>query len=88
MVGSFIEIEVTTKGGEIFTEVQEVLQFGWSEHYKCQVAVVDKDSPMYFAYPSGIRLLSLNWESPIASAKVISWIDPYQQYRYDLLFFD
>lgn len=43
---------------------------------------------MYFAYPSGIRLLSLNWESPIASAKVISWTDPYQQCRDDLLFFD
>lgn len=88
MVGSYIEIEVLTKGGETFTEIHEVLQFGWSDHYNCQVAVVDKDSPMYFAYPSGIRLLSLNWESPIASAKVISWLDPYQQYRDDLLFFD
>ena len=35
MVGSFIEIKVTTKGGEIFTEVQELLQFGWSECYNC-----------------------------------------------------
>lgn len=75
MFGTHIEIEVITKGGETFVEVQEVLQFGWSDPYNCQVAVVDKDSPMYFAYPSGIRLLSLNWESPIASAKVVSWTD-------------
>ena len=75
MVGTHIEIEVVTKGGETFIEVQEVLQFGYSEYYGCQVALVDKDSPMYFAYPSGIRLLSLNWESQIASAKVVSWTD-------------
>lgn len=63
MVGSFIEIEVLTKGGEVFTEVQEVLQFGWSDRYGCQVVVVDKDSPMYFGYPLGELLLSLNFES-------------------------
>ena len=88
MVVSFIEIEVVTKGEETFTEVQEVLQFGWSEHYKCQVAVVDKDSPMYFAYPSGIRLLSLNWESQIAKVKVISWGDSYQHESDSFLFYD
>lgn len=88
MVGSYIEVEVVTKGGETFTEVQELLQFGWSERYNYQVAVVDKYSPTYFAYPSGIRLLSLNWESQIAKAKVISWEDPYQHESDGFLFYD
>lgn len=77
MVGSYIELEVITKGGETLIEVQEVLQFGYSERYDCKVAVVDKDSPMYFSYPSGELLLLLNFESQIAKARVISWDDPY-----------
>ena len=43
------------------------------------VVVVDKNSPMYFGYPSGELLLSLNFESQIAKAKVISWVDPYKE---------
>ena len=78
-VGSYIEIEYLTKGGETYNSYQEVLQFGYSERYDCQVVVVDKDSPMYFAYPSGERLLSLNFESQIAKTKVISWVDPYKE---------
>lgn len=88
MVGSYIEIEYLTKGGETYTGYQEVLQFGYSERYGCQVVVVDKDSPMYFGYPSGEWLLSLNFESQIAKAQVISWTDPYQQYYDDVIFFD
>lgn len=56
-VGSYIEIKYKTKGGEVFYSTQEVLQFGYSERYGCQVVVVDKDSPMYFSYPSGVLLL-------------------------------
>lgn len=78
-IGSYIEIEYLTKGGETYNSYQEVLQFGYSERYGCQVVVVDKDSPMYFAYPSGELLLSLNFESQIAKAKVISWVDPYRE---------
>lgn len=77
-VGSYIEIKYKTKGGEVFYSTQEVLQFGYSERYGCQVVVVDKDSPMYFSYPSGVLLLSLNFESQIAKAEVVSWIDPYK----------
>lgn len=58
IVGSYIEIKYKTKGGEIQYSTQEVLQFGYSERYGCQVVVVDKDSPMYFTYPSGDLLLS------------------------------
>ena len=86
MVGSYIEIKYKTKGGEIFYSTQEVLQFGYSERYGCKVAVVDKDSPMYFSYPSGKLLLSLNYESQIAKAKVTSWHafnrDPYSEFYY------
>lgn len=78
-VGSYIEIKYLTKGGEIQYSTQEVLQFGYSESYGCQVVVVDKDSPMYFAYPSGEWLLSLNFESQIAKARVTSWTDPYKE---------
>lgn len=78
-VGSFIEIKYKTKGGEIFYSTQEVLQFGYSERYGCQVVVVDNDSPMYFAYPSGKWLLSLNFESQITKARVTSWTDPYKK---------
>lgn len=53
MVGSYIEVKYKTKGGEIYYSIQKVLQFGYSERYGCDVVVVDKDSPMYFAYPSG-----------------------------------
>ena len=85
-VGSFIEIKYKTKGGEIFYSTQEVLQFGYSERYGCEVVVVDKDSPMYFGYPSGELLLSLNFESQIAKAKVTSWHDfnrdPYSEFYY------
>ena len=77
-VGSYIEIKYLTKGGEIQYSTQEVLQFGYSKHYGCEVVVVDKDSPMYFGYPSGKLLLSLNFESQIAKAEVVSWIDPYK----------
>lgn len=45
IVGSYIEIKYKTKGGEIQYSTQEVLQFGYSERYGCQVVVVDKDSP-------------------------------------------
>lgn len=72
-VGSHIEIKYKTKGGEIYYSTQEVLQFGYSERYGCDVVVVDEDSPMYFGYPSGNLLLSINFESQIACAKVISW---------------
>lgn len=72
-VGSHIEIKYKTKGGEIYYSTQEVLQFGYSERYGCKVAVVDKDSPMYFSYPLGKLLLSLNFESQIAKARVTSW---------------
>ena len=78
-VGSYIEIKYKTKGGEILYSTQEVLQFGYSERYGCEVVVVDKNSPMYFGYPSGELLLSLNFESQIAKAKVISWVDPYKE---------
>lgn len=76
MVGSYIEVKYKTKGGEIYYSIQKGLQFGYSERYGCDVVVVDKDSPMYFAYPSGRWLLSLNFESQIAKARVTSWIDP------------
>lgn len=79
-VGSYIEIKYKTKGGEILYSTQEVLQFGYSERYGCKVVVVDKDSPMYFAYPSGKWLLSLNFESQIAKAKVTSWSVSYREY--------
>lgn len=79
-VGSYIEIKYKTKGGEILYSTQEVLQFGYSERYGCKVVVVDKDSPMYFAYPSGKWLLSLNFESQIAKAKVTSWSVSYKEY--------
>jgi hypothetical protein len=86
MVGSYIEIKYKTKGGEIYYSTQEVLQYGYSEHYGCKVAVVDKDSPMYFSYPSGKLLLSLNYESQIAKARVTSWSvshrDLYDAYYY------
>ncbi len=78
-VGSYIEIKYKTKGGEVFYSTQEVLQFGYSERYGCQVVVVDKDSPMYFSYPSGVLLLSLNFESQIAKARVTSWSDPFKE---------
>ena len=78
-VGSYIEIKYKTKGDEILYSTQEVLQFGWSERYGCEVVVVDKDSLMYFGYPSGKLLLSLNFESQIAKAKVVSWTDPYKE---------
>lgn len=78
-VGSYIEIKFKTKGGEVFYSTQEVLQFGYSERYGCQVVVVDKDSPMYFSYPSGVLLLSLNFESQIAKARVTSWFDPFKE---------
>lgn len=78
-VGSYIEIKYKTKGGEVFYSTQEVLQFGYSERYDCQVVVVDKDSPMYFSYPSGVLLLSLNFESQIAKARVTSWSDPFKE---------
>lgn len=78
-VGSYIEIKYKTKGGEILYSTQEVLQFGYSERYGCKVVVVDKDSPMYFGYPSGELLLSLNFESQIVKAKVTSWTDPYKE---------
>lgn len=76
MVDSYIEVKYKTKGGEIYYSIQEVLQFGYSERYGCEVVVVDKDSPMYFAYPLGDLLLSLNFESQIAKARVTSWVDP------------
>ena len=76
MVGSYIEVKYKTKGGEIYYSIQKVLQFGYSEYYGCDVVVVDKDSPMYFAYPSGRWLLSLNFESQIAKARVTSSTDP------------
>ena len=86
MVGSFIEVKYKTKGGEVYYSVQEVLQFGYSERYGCKVAVVDKYSPMYFSYPSGKLLLSLNYESQIAKARVTSWSvshrDLYDAYYY------
>lgn len=63
MIGSYIEVKYKTKCGETYYSVQEVLQFGYSNHYGCKVVVVDKDSPMYFTYPSGKLLLSLNYES-------------------------
>ena len=78
-VGSYIEIKYKTKGGEVFYSTQEVLQFGYSERYGCQVVVVDKDSHMYFSYPSGVLLLSLNFESQIAKARVTSWSDPFKE---------
>lgn len=78
-VGSYIEIKFKTKGGEVFYSTQEVLQFGYSERYGCQVVVVDKYSPMYFSYPSGVLLLSLNFESQIAKARVTSWSDPFKE---------
>lgn len=78
-VGSYIEIKYKTKGGEILYSTQEVLQFGYSERYGCEVVVVDKDSLMYFGYPSGELSLSLNYESQIAKAKVTSWFDPYKE---------
>lgn len=78
-VGSYIEIKYKTKGGEVFYSTQEVLQFGYSERYGCQVVVVDKDSPMYFSYPSGVLLLFLNFESQIAKARVTSWSDPFKE---------
>lgn len=78
-VGSYIEIKYKTKGGEVFYSTQEVLQFGYSERYGCQVVVVDKDSPMYFSYPSGVLLLSLNFESQIAKARVTSGSDPFKE---------
>lgn len=78
-VGSYIEIKYKTKGGEVFYSTQEVLQFGYSERYGCQVVVVDKDSPMYFSYPLGVLLLSLNFESQIAKARVTSWSDPFKE---------
>ena len=78
-VGSYIEIKYKTKGGEVFYSTQEVLQFGYSERYGCQVVVVDKDSPMYFSYPSGVFLLSLNLESKIAKERVTSWSDPFKE---------
>lgn len=78
-VGSYIEIKYKTKGGEVFYSTQEVLQFGYSERYGCQVVVVDKDSPMYFSYPSGVLLLSLNFESQIAKARVTSWSDLFKE---------
>lgn len=78
-VGSYIEIKYKTKGGEVFYSTQEVLQFGYSERYGCQVVVVDKDSPMYFSYPSGVLLLSLNFESQIAKARVTSWSDSFKE---------
>lgn len=73
MVSTYIEIEYLTKGGETFISTQKVLQFVYSERYGCDVVVVDEDSPMYFGYPSGNLLLSINFESQIACAKVISW---------------
>ena len=73
MVSTYIEIEYLTKSGETFNSTQKVLQFGFSERYGCDVVVVDEDSPMYFGYPSGNLLLSINFESQIACAKVISW---------------
>lgn len=86
MIGSYIEVKYKTKGGETYYSVQEVLQFGYSERYGCKVAVVDKDSPMYFSYPSGKLLLSLNYESQIAKARVTSWKafnrDPYNEFYY------
>lgn len=86
MVGSFIEVKYKTKGGEIQYSIQEVLQFGYSERYGCKVVVIDRDSPMYFSYPSGKLLLSLNYESQIAKAKVTSWHafnrDPYGEFYY------
>ena len=85
-VGSYIEIKYKTKGGEILYSTQEVLQFGYSERYGCEVVVDDKDSPMYFSYPSGKLLLSLNYESQIAKAKVTTWHafnrDPYSGFYY------
>ena len=63
-VGSYIEIKYKTKGGEVFYSTQEVL---------------DKDSPVYFSYPSGVLLLSLNFESQIAKARVTSWSDPFKE---------
>lgn len=86
MVGSFIEVKYKTKGGEIQYLIHEVLQFGYSERYSCKVVVVDKDSPMYFSYPSGKLLLSLNYESQIAKARVTLWSvshrDLYDAYYY------
>lgn len=85
-VGSYIEIKYKTKGGEVFYSTQEVLQFGYSERYGCQVVVVDKDSPMYFSYPSGVLLLSLNFESQIAKARVTSWSDPFKELYCDFYY--
>ena len=86
MVGSFIEVKYKTKGGEVYYSVQEVLQYGYSEQYGCRVVIVDKNSPMYFAYPSGKLLLSLNYESQIAKARVTSWQPfkrgPYGEFYY------